>query len=104
MKLDRNLNPDGRGKYALLKLRNLRDGDTAVDAALRTLDEAGILDWGNTRESEFFVIRLKDQYADDALFRYALSARMDGEGDYAREVEEMAMRAGVNHPNCKKPD
>ena len=104
MKLDRNINADGLGKYALLKLRNLRRGDPAVDAALRTLDEAGILDWGNTVDSEFFVIRLKDKYADDALFRYALSARHDGEDDYGREIEEMAERAGPNHPNCKKPD
>lgn len=104
MKLDRNINANGRGKYALLKLRNLRDGDTTVDAALRTLEEAGILDWGNTVDTEFMLIRLKDKYADDALYRYALSARMDGEDDYAREIEEMAGRAGPNHPNCKKPD
>lgn len=103
MKLDRNLNPNGRGKYALLKLRNLRDGDTAVDAALRTLDEAGILDWGNTIDSEFMVIRLKDKYAADALARYAAVASVD-DPEYASEIAEMAHRSGPNHPNCKKPD
>lgn len=83
MKLDRNINADGMGKYALLKLRNLRRGDPAVDAALRTLDEAGILDWGNTVDSEFFVIRLKDVNAANALFAYG---------------------SGPHHPHCKQPD
>lgn len=113
MRLDRNINPNGRGKYALLKLRKLDDytehgpfGDLAapVADAIKVLETAGILDWGNTVGSEFFVIRLKDKYADDALFRYSLSAKYDGEIDYAREIEEMANRAGTNHPNCKKPD
>ncbi len=105
MKLDRNINPDGRGKYALLKLRVIGDNPSPqVLASLSLLEKLGILDWGNTIDSEFFVIRLKDKYADDALSRDALSAQMDGEGDYAREIEEMASRAGVSHPNCRKPD
>ena len=65
MKLDRNINPNGRGKYALLKLRELdkdRDGKTLGEApeiigALAVLEHAGILDWGmQGTESEFFVI------------------------------------------------
>lgn len=104
MKLDRNINADGLGKYALLKLRNLRRGDPAVDAALRTLDEAGVLDWGNTVDSEFFVIRLKDKYAAAALHTYAHHAVRDGEVEYGQEIMEMAKRSGEWHPNCKKPD
>jgi hypothetical protein len=114
MKLDRNINGSGRGKYALLKLRCLAElaarSDqmpttvAEVNAAIDLLARVGILDWGNTVDTEFFLIRLKDKYADDALFRYALSAHHDGEADYALEIEEMAERAGANHPNCKKPD
>ena len=56
MKLDRNINASGRGKYALLKLRKLDDFDpfhkngtgAKVTAALKTLERAGILDWGGT--------------------------------------------------------
>ena len=104
MKLDRNINANGRGKYALLKLRNLRAGDTSVDAALRTLDEAGILDWGSTPETEFFVMRLKDKYARIPLHAYSDEAFRDGEKEYAAEVGAMAMRAGTHSPFCKKPD
>lgn len=111
MKLDRNINANGRGKYALLKLRKMDEVTTrftelgkAVLDAVALLEREGILDWGNTVKSEFFVIRLKDEYADDALFRYALSARIAGDDDYAREIIEMAERAGPSHPNCKKPD
>lgn len=104
MKLDRNINPDGRGKYALVKVRSIRDGDTAVDAALRILDDAGILDWGTTPETEFFVIRLKDEYAPNALFAYGIAATVHGDPEYGQEIEEMSRRSGVNHPNCKKPD
>lgn len=113
MRLDRNLISGPRnGKYAILKLRKLREAErvhspqglTEIEHAIKVLETAGILDWGDTEESEFFLIRLKDKYADDALYRYSLAAKMDGEGDYAREIEEMAARAGINHPLCKKPD
>lgn len=113
MKLDRNITGTGRGKYALLKLRNLehfkeRDdgGDLAkpISDALETLERAGILDWGDTPATEFFVMRLKDKYASQALHEYALEAMDDGEDDYGQEVRELARRAGPNHPNCKVPD
>lgn len=105
MRLDRNFKPNRVGKYALLKLRNMSDKtpNLDVDAALRTLDEHGILDWGNTDETEFFVIRLKDKYAAAALAGYASKARED-DPEYAYDIAELADRAGENHPNCKKPD
>jgi hypothetical protein len=112
MKLDRNINANGRGKYALLKLRKLDDwlhsGATAevpkpIAEAIELLEKEGILDWGNTIDSEFMVIRLKDKYAADALSRYAVVASVD-DPEYASEIAEMAHRSGPNHPNCKKPD
>lgn len=94
-------------KYALIKRRCLdeldHDSRSAAYNALATLHLLGVLDQGSTPESEFFVMRLRDKYASDALFRYSLSARMDGESDYARQIEDMAIRAD-NHPDSKKPD
>jgi hypothetical protein len=109
MKLDRNINPNGRGKYALLKLRRV-DEFTAgltrarIDDAFAILEMYGILDWGDRPETEFFPIRLKDKYASHALEAYAISAFHDGEQEYAAEIEQLAARAGPNSPFCKKPD
>lgn len=111
MKLDRNITASGRDKYALLKLRKLdahrgADGALAepIAAAIRTLEQAGLLDYGTTPESEFFVLRLKDHWAGGPLMEYAERALADGEDEYARDVMAMARRAGTNSPFCKKPD
>ena len=112
MKLDRNINSNGMGKYALLKLRILDDCRSegafgkvapAVSGALEILEKNGILDWGNTPQSEFMVIRLKDKYAQAALRAYATEAAHD-DTEYANEILEMANRAGPNSPWCKTPD
>ena len=114
MKLDRNINPDKRGKYAILLLRDLekfRSPDyphsnraAAIGAALRVLEDAGVIDWGITgTDKEFFLIRLKDKYAEAGLRNYARAAAADDE-EYANEVFEMANRAGPNSPFCKRPD
>lgn len=114
MRLDRNINANGRGKYALLKLRMLDDFTDPSDPfqevaksiadAIATLDRAGILDWGNTPESEFFVMRLKDRYSRCALHTYAEEAHRDGQAEYAAEINEMALRSGVHNLHCKRPD
>jgi len=85
MKLDRNINPDGRGKYALLNLRK------------------NTIEWGDTQQDEFFVIKLKDRYAAEALYAYALEAE-DDDAEYAGEVRKLADRAGPRHPLCRRPD
>lgn len=116
MKLDRNLNHDGHGKYALLKLRELDHLDDAgsmltfyngiprgIRNALKTLENAGILDWGDTEDSEFFVIRLKDVNTQAALIAYAGAAKRD-DAEWAREILALAARSGPNHPHCKRPD
>lgn len=86
MKLDRNVNPTGRGKYALINLRTNK------------------VEWGTTEADEFFVIKLKDKYARDALEAYAWAARQDGEEEWFDEVIGLARRSGEFHPLCKKPD
>lgn len=106
MKLDRNVNDDKRGKYALLKLRKLHAGNNppSIAAALKTLDDAGLIDWGQAdSHSEFFVMRLRDKHAKPALAAYAASAyRYDRE--YGIDVDELARRAGDNSKFCKLPD
>ncbi|MEY9529907.1 hypothetical protein ABIF70_011048, partial [Bradyrhizobium japonicum] len=115
MKLDRNLNADGRGKYGLVLNRKIKEIEEkygtaagtagfAVREALKTLASFGVTDWGDTTETEFFLIRLKDTYAGGALHTYASYAVRDGQVEYGREAMEMAKRSGEFHPNCKKPD
>lgn len=103
MKLDRNVNPNGRGKYALLKLRRQQNPfSVECQIAATNLKNAGLLDFGDTEDTEFFVIRLKDKYAAPALTAYALAAHAD-DPEYASEITKLAMLA-EQHPNKKKPD
>lgn len=106
MKLDRNINANGKGKYALLKLRNLPERGrqrTEIEAALVTLSHYGILDYGDTEDSDFFVMRLKDKYATAALATYSQQAKQDGQIEYAAEIYDLAQKS-AKHPNLKRPD
>lgn len=104
MKLDRNVNGDGRGKYGLIKNRELKDADDNILRAISVLEDAGLLEWGTTPETEFFVMRLKDRCAGPALHQYAAHAIHLGELEYGREVGDLARRSGEWHPLCKMPD
>ncbi len=103
MKLDRNVNADGRGKYALVRLRTV-EPDGKIWWMLKGLEMFGVLDWGDRgKPDEFFIIRLKDEYAQHALRAYAAAAMTD-DPEYANEVYELASRSGPASPFCKKPD
>jgi hypothetical protein len=114
MKLDRNIpENEGRGKYAILLMRqldNYRSNKTferyspEIERALKLLEDEGIIDYGITgTEAEFFLIRLKDKYAKTALEAYMVAAAAD-DAEYAHEIMDMAMRAGPSSPWCKEPD
>lgn len=105
MKLDRSINPKGKGKYALIKLREMpEDTFTLEELAQAIIDNPKAVDFGwEGSDSEFFVIRLKDKYAVAALENYAIAAQLDGEKEWAKEVMAMADRAR-RHPNKKQPD
>lgn len=115
MKLDRNLPGNlGRGKYALVKMRPyvaMHDSErleasseiVRIRSALATLEQFGMLDYGDKPSTEFFVIRVKDKYAAIGLEAYAMAAVID-DPEYAEEIMEMAARAGPNSPFCKSPD
>lgn len=82
MKLDRNLNPDGVGKYALLRLRELDkirqrgQSESGIDyaevvGAIDTLKRAGMIHWGDEGDGEqFFVLKYKDKFSPAALEGY----------------------------------
>jgi hypothetical protein len=112
MKLDRNIAENhGRGKYALLLLRSVEQyrGGTFnsirpdILAALKLLSDEHLLDFGDTPETEFFVMRLKDQFASHGLTAYANAAELV-DYEYGQEVGALAKRSGKNNPFCKQPD
>lgn len=105
MKLDRNINNDGRGKYLLVNLRNLAHRDTTkVMAALEVLKEAGILETDAAGDpNEFFVMKLKDINAPGGLAGYADKAE-ETDPEWAEEVRSLLQRAGEKSPYCKLPD
>lgn len=132
MKLDRNINGTGRGKYGLVKTRRLAEIEKAdseaaalirsggsdrnradrqaihlgmdVAQAIALLETAGVIEWGQPgTESEFFVIKLRDQCARPALDAYAdMAAEFDPE--YECEIRALSARAGFGSEFCKKPD
>ncbi len=102
MKLDRNINPDGKGKYALIKLRRQeKPFSNEAFAAAELLRSQGLVDFGDTQDSDFFVIRLKDKYASKALNAYAAAA-LEDDPEYANEIFHLAQLA-ADHPNKQRP-
>jgi hypothetical protein len=87
MKLDRNINTNGLGKYRLWDERK----------------QAWVDDCAPGDEHEYFVIMLKDANASAALIAYAERISLK-DPEFAREVMELAQRAGPNHPLCQDPD
>jgi hypothetical protein len=115
MKLDRNINGDGKGKYALVRLRDIDAGSEAA-ALLQRLHALGHLDWGCVNDpDEFFVVKLRDRFAPGAIKGYA-DAVMDASqketdpakskdlAQWAIQVIGMNQRAGDLSPYCKEPD
>ncbi len=103
MKLDRNLGI-GRGKYALIKMRevhHLHESNDSHCTPVFTIPVSAV-DFGDSAETDFFVIRLKDKYAAKALTAYACAASED-DPEYAQEILELARRADT-HPSKKRPD
>lgn len=108
MKLDRNINPDGKGKYALINLRKIpTNPQTSQELAAAILLNPEAVEFGTVgTANEFWLIKLKDMYAQAALDGYASAIRQDPKGDvdYEIDVRVMAQRSGLNHPLCKRPD
>lgn len=110
MKLDRNTNRGGRGKYALVNIRKLiptwdkveawdgekkrtpsdpTDDELAIVFAFRTLLKAGIISLGNeTPGDQFFVMKYKDQFTWPALAAYSEAAHE--ESNRVRDTDQKA--------------
>lgn len=106
MKLDRNIKKNkGKGKYALIKLRELKlPLETTADKNIVMVPVESV-DYGEPTApgNDFFVIRLRDQFAAWALTSYAAAARKAGMIEYSNEIMELAIKAS-HHPQKKKPD
>ena len=105
MRLDRNIPPvppntKPSGKYALIKLRVAKP--TIYTDLQQALIPLKALDMGDTDDTHFFVIRLKDKYAAPALLAYAEAAAKD-DPEYAAEIMELA-RLAETHLNKHIPD
>lgn len=115
MRLDRNENESGKGKYALVRLRGIEAGSEA-HSLLKRLYELGHLDWGIVGQpDEFFVIKLRDKYADKAITAYADAVMDDAPRQidaekykslvhYALDIQRLSGRAGLLSEFCKDPD
>jgi predicted transcriptional regulator len=127
MKLERNINGTGRGKYGLIKTRRLAEIDDAAEHqrrnvtgitdmrnqervryAISILEDAGVIEWGEPgTEGEFFVIKLRDLHARAALTAYCDDIAKDSphhDVEYQKDVRQLSFRAGPDSPFCKKPD
>lgn len=107
MKLDRNINPDGKGKYALVKLRDIGFPFAAQNGC--ALIPFHAIDFGTGTDpncedpgADFFVIRIKDKYAPAALIAYAAAASAD-DPEYAAEIHALSEKARLFTPK-RKPD
>ena len=105
MQLDRNLNPDGKGKYALINLRKIEGCPrTPLELAAAILAHPDCVEWGCVgAPDEFWLIKLKDRFAQGALRAYADEAQ-ESDPEYAQAVLELAQRSGPDSPFCKTPD
>lgn len=104
MKLDRNINPDGLGKYAVISLRDKPEIQEVVmgevDGAWISADDFD--DGSPGSDGEWFLLRLKDAGAAAALEAYARFYD-DHDPEWADECRKLAERAR-NHPNRKLAD
>lgn len=98
---------DGNGKYAIIRMDKLKavvDHNGSIREAIALLVQAGLVEnpsKGNPEE--FFLIKLKDRNAPEALLAYSKTVfRRDAE--LGVEVYALSLRSGVNHPQCKDPD
>jgi hypothetical protein len=108
MKLDRNQNPNGKGKYALVLMRQVPPWSdnspkaAAIHNALNILERNQCLDYGNADDRDFFVLRLRDVGAEAALQAYADQFR-ESDPEWAQEIYALATKAG-ERTDKKQPD
>jgi len=105
MKLDRNEDASGIGKYILINTRKFKKMPiTAQELAAAILADPHCVEFGEVgSRNEFFAIKLKDIHATPALTSYAMSARLK-DPEYGAEVLALTERSGTKSRYCKFPD
>lgn len=102
----RAVNPNGRCKYALVRLDKIPGTHIPSDAeiAAAIMANPGIVEHSIPgSKDEFLAIKLKDAFSYSAIAAYAEAAKPI-DAQYASDIFEVAMRAGPNHPLCHIPD
>lgn len=94
MKLDRNTNQDGTGKYALVQMRKLvpvlnsTDGDPKsqiiAEAFMMLLRDGYITLGDESPGDQFFVMKYKDRFTHSGLHAYAVA--VSGEAQALRDL------------------
>jgi hypothetical protein len=102
-RLVRETSPDGKGKYALVRLdqidKAIRKGASLnrVEDAVSTLYREGLLEYGEKgSDDEFFVLKLKDPHAAFAIRAYAVSLHAKckpGEKHLVKDIFRVAERS-----------
>ncbi len=105
MELDRDINVDGKGKYALINMRKIPTSPrTPQELAEAILKNPECVEFGRVgTEQEFFVIKLKDAFSQVALKAYSNEA-YSHDPQYSDRILNLAERAGTDSPFCKLPD
>lgn len=95
MKLDRNINPSGKGKYTVINMRKIPSfPQNAQELAAAILANPECVEFGEVgAPDEFFLIKLKDRYSEAALRAYADAAHPN-DHEYAAAIAEMAHEPG----------
>lgn len=113
MKLDRNINRGGRGKYALVNMRKIiplmdelteanrttnpdklpNNKELEILAAFDLLVKEGIITLGNeTPGDQFFVMKYKDKFTAPGLQGYAHGAMAEANAQNSKSLHEYAMQ------------
>ncbi len=112
MRLTRNTTPDGKCKYAIVRLDKLREMESQgqnsfwhdhIRSAFAILEGQRLIEYGEPgSKEECFVIKLKDKNAPAALDAYAQAA-VKTDQELSDDVHELFERAR-RHPSRKQPD
>lgn len=105
MKLDRNIDPHGRGKYALVKMRKLNPilNSTILDErslriaeAFALLSKEGMIHFGDESPSDqFFVMKYKDKFTHHALSAYAAACELESLSPHPTDLK-------IKNPDLKE--
>ena len=107
MRLKRNESTDGVGKYAVVNMSmapGLPESMASAGSAGSVSVPVAAISLGTTPEESFFVLKLKDQFANAALNAYTNAVYMyaDRLAEAARVIDEAAADDRLKHDDSAK--